>query len=47
MQPPPMLQERKPDLVCPKPVEDLIMKMLEKDPKKRPASSSVKALRPG
>ncbi|MFH1438568.1 MAG: serine/threonine-protein kinase [Pseudomonadota bacterium] len=38
MQPPPILQERKPDLVCPRPVEDLIMKMLEKDPGKRPSS---------
>ena len=38
MQPPPMLQERKPDLICPRPIEDLIMQMLEKDPGKRPAS---------
>ena len=38
MQSPPMLQERKPDLVCPRAVEDIIMKMLEKDPGKRPSS---------
>jgi serine/threonine protein kinase len=36
IQPPPLLQERKPDLQVPGGVENVIMKMLEKDPARRP-----------
>lgn len=38
METPPLLQERKHDLVVPDLVEDIIMKMLLKDPAKRPAT---------
>jgi serine/threonine protein kinase len=40
IQPPPMLQERKPDLAVPGGVENIIMKMLEKDPNRRPPAMS-------
>ncbi len=40
IQAPPLLQERKPDLTVPEAVENIIMKMLEKDPARRPAAMS-------